>query len=222
MWKTLIVDPVSGMWAQARLFLSGLSLVILILVIGWIIAKIIRNLATKVLKVLDKYAEQGGIDDVLAKGGIKYSLSELVGTIIYWLVILITVSVAFNAVDLTFAGDLLNQIILYIPNVIAAIIVLVLGGFAAKILSNIVLATTANVGLDQSKLLAKISEIVVIAFVVVVALQQLRIGQFVIGPATLIILASVGLGLALAFGLGGRDVAREALENWLKKMKSKK
>lgn len=222
MWKTLVVEPARGVAQQAWLFFSALASVIVILAIGWIIAKIIRNFVTKSLKVLDKGAEKTGIDDILAKGGIKYSLSELIGVIFYWLVMLATLSVAINTVGLTMAVDLLNKIILYIPNVIAAIIVLVLGGFAARLLSNVIQATTANVGLEQSKLLGRIVEIAVIAFVVVVALEQLKIGQFVIGPATLIILASVGLGLALAFGLGGKDAAKVVLDDVVRKMKSKK
>ena len=221
MWKTLIVDPVSGVASQALLFFSALASVIVILAIGWIIAKIVRNIVTKGLKILDIGAEKAGIDDILSKGGIKYSLSELIGVIFYWLVMLATLSVAINTVGLTLAVDLLNKIVLYIPNVIAAIIILVLGGFAARLLSNIVQATTANVGVEQSKLLGKIVDIVVIVFAAVVALEQLKIGQFFVGDAAKIILASIGLGLALAFGLGGKDAAKGFLDDLAKTVKKK-
>lgn len=222
MWETLIVGPVKSVISQAGLFISALAGVVVILLIGWIIAKIVRNIIVRLLKVIDSLAETAGVNDVLAKGGIKYSPSGLVGAIFYWLILLATLSVAINTVGLTVAADLLNQVILYIPNVIAAIIVLILGGFAARFLTNVVQATTANIGLEQSRLLGKIVEVIVIVFVIVVALEQLRIGQYVIGPATLIILASLGLAIALAFGLGARDLAKDTLEDLIKKLKVKK
>ncbi|MFH1678051.1 MAG: hypothetical protein ABH914_00320, partial [Candidatus Omnitrophota bacterium] len=148
--------------------------------------------------------------------------SELLGKVCYWLLILITMVMAVNAVGLSSAADLLNRIILYIPNIIAAIFILLLGAFLARVLSNVVQAASANAGISQSKLLAKIVEIVVIVFTLAVVLEQLNIGKTTIAMAVNILLASLGLGFALAIGLGCKDIVGKAVAEWIEKIKSKK
>jgi putative Mn2+ efflux pump MntP len=156
---------------------------------------------------------------LLEKGGIKYSLSELIGVICYWLALLVTFVVAINAVGLTIAADLLNQIILYIPNIIAAIFILVLGMFVATVLRNIVQTAANNAGLSQVKVLGKIVEVAAIVFAIAIALEQLNIGAKVIEMIISIVLASLGLGMALAFGLGCKDMAGRFLSEIVEKFK---
>jgi hypothetical protein len=158
----------------------------------------------------------------LAKGGISYSLSELIGVICYWLAILITFVVAINAIGLTVAADLLNRIVLYIPNIIAALFILILGMFVATLLSNIVRTAANNAGLSQAKLLGKVVEVVVAVFVIAITLEQLGIGAKVIELFITVILASIGLGVALAFGLGCKEIASRFLSDMIDNLKSKK
>lgn len=130
--------------------------------------------------------------------------------------------VAINAVGLYVAADLLNKVVLYVPNVIAAIFILILGMFVATVLRNIVLTAANNAGLSQTKLLSKVVETIVIAFSIFVALEQLHIGIRITELTLSIILGAVGLGFALAFGLGCRDIAGKFVGELIEKMKSKK
>jgi hypothetical protein len=195
--------------------------VILILIFGWIIALIIKGLVTKGLRAvkLDMLSDRIELDALLEKGGITLSLSELIGVICYWLVMLVTFMVAINAVGLTIAADLLNKIVLYIPNVIAAIFILIVGMFVATLLKNIVTTAANNAGLAQGKLLSKLVEIIVIVFAVLVALEQLNIGLRITELTVSIILGTIGLGCALAFGLGCKDLAAKAVAEFLDKLK---
>jgi putative Mn2+ efflux pump MntP len=138
------------------------------------------------------------------------------------LALLVTFVAAINAIGLTVAADLLNRIVLYIPNIIAAIFILILGMFVATLLSNIVRTAANNAGVAQSKLLGKVVEIAVAVFAIAITLEQLGIGAKVIELFITVILASIGLGLALAFGLGCKDIAAKFLNELIDNIKSKK
>ena len=158
---------------------------------------------------------------MLQKGGITYSLSELVGVICYWIALLVTFMVAINAVGLTIAADLLNKVVLYIPNVIAALFILILGMFFATLLRNIVKTAASNAGISHAQLFAKLVEVIVIVFSIVIALEQLNIAIQITQVTLAIILGAIGLGLALAFGLGCRDIAGRAVNDFIEKLKKK-
>jgi len=222
-WQQVLMEPARTVLAQVGQFLANTLLVIIILIIGWIIAKIIRTLVTQLLRAiqLDTLSDRIELDSVLAKGGITYSLSELIGVICYWLALLITVAIAISAVGLTAAVELLNKIIFYVPNIIAAIFILILGMFVATLLRNIVQTASSNAGLSQTKLLSKTVEVIVIVFVTVAALEQLNIGFRVTELTLSIALGSLGLGCALAFGLGCKDIAGKSVADLIEKLKKK-
>jgi hypothetical protein len=203
--------------------MAGILLVIVILIIGWVISKIIRTVATRTLRALkvDELSDRIELEALLEKGGIGYSFSELIGIVCYWLALLITFMVAINAVGLTIAAELLNKVVLYVPNVIAAAFILILGMFAATVLRNIVLTAANNAGLTQGKLLAKIVEVAIIAFAIFVSLEQLKIGIRITQLTIGIVLGSIGLGLALAFGLGCKDIAGKIANDFIEKLKKK-
>jgi hypothetical protein len=109
-----------------------------------------------------------------------------------------------------------------VPNVIAAIFILIFGMFVATLLRNIVLTASSNAGIGQEKLLAKIVEVIVMVFALAIALEQLSIGARLIELTISIILASLGLSLALAFGLGCKDIAGKFVGELIEKVKTKK
>jgi len=222
-WQVVLLEPARTVLSQIGQFLVSILLVLIILLIGWIISRLIKTVATKGLKAikLDQLSERIGLDGLLEKGGITYSLSELIGVIFYWLGLLVSVMVAINAVGLTIAADLLNKVVLYIPNVVAAIFILILGMFVATLLRNIIQTAANNAGLAQGKLLSKIVEVIVITFAIFVGLEQLEIGFRVTEVTLSIVLGSIGLGLALAFGLGCRDIAGKFVGDFIDKLKKK-
>ena len=222
-WQVVLLEPARTVLAQISQFIVNALLVIIILIIGWLISKVIKAVVTKALKTvkLDMLSDKIELDKLLSKGGITYSLSDLIGTVCYWLALLVTFMVAINAIGLTIAADLLNKVVLYIPNVIAAIFILVLGMFAATLMRNIVRTAANNAGLSQSKLLAQIVETIVIVFAVFVGLEQLQIGIRITELTISIVLGAIGLGLALAFGLGCKDIAGKFVNELVEKFKKK-
>lgn len=225
MLRELVVTPVKGMLAQVGVYVSALAAVVLVLLVGWIVANIIKNLVNRVLDVLqvDTYAERVGVDKIFAKGGIKYSVSELIGVLSYWVVILISLVIAVGVVNQNGqAAGLLNTIVLYIPRVISAVFILIVGLFFATFVSTAIQTAAANAGVDQATLLGRLSQAVLIVFTFDIALRQIQIDIRGIENAVLILLASAGLALALAFGLGCKDIAGRLTQEFLDKMKPKK
>lgn len=203
-------------------FLNFLAAVV-IFVIGWIVAKIIKNVLVKILKTLriDSIAEKVKIADFLSKGGIKYTLSEILGLIVYWVIILGVLISSLNILALTGVSSFLDKIVGYIPNVIGALIVLILGIFIAAFVGSIIRTAAANLGLTQSNMLAKVGEVAIIVFAIIITLDQLKIGAVLISAMN-IVLATIGLAVALAFGLGCKDVAARVVSDLVEKLKSKK
>jgi hypothetical protein len=222
-WQEVLLEPARSVLAQIGQFVVNILLVIIILIIGWVISRLIKVLVTKGLRIvkLDELSDRIELETILEKGGIGYSLSELIGIVCYWLGILVTFMVAINAVGLTIAADLLNKILLYVPNVIAAIFILILGMFVATILKNIVVTAANNSGVAQGKLLGKVAEVVVMAFAVFIGLEQLGIGIRITQLTISIVLGSIGFGLALAFGLGCKDIVGKMVGDFLDKLKKK-
>jgi hypothetical protein len=222
-WQVVLLEPARAVLAQISQFMVNALLVIIILLIGWLLSKVFRSVISKALKTakINELSRRIELDKLLNKGGITYTLSDLVGAICYWLGLLITFMVAVNSVGLTIAADLLNKVVLYIPNVIAALFILILGMFASTLLKNIVQTAASNAGLNQGKLLAQVVETVVIAFAIFVGLEQLQIGIRITELTISIILGSLGLGLALAFGLGCKDIAGKFVAELTEKLKKK-
>jgi hypothetical protein len=202
-----------------------LAAVVLVLLVGWIVANVVKNLVNRILDVLqvDTYAERVGVDKIFAKGGIKYSISELIGVLSYWVVILISLVIAVGVVNQNGqAAGLLNTIVLYIPRVISAVFILIVGLFFATFVSTAIQTAAANAGVDQAMLLGRLSQAVLIVFTFDIALRQIQIDIRGIENAVMILLASAGLALALAFGLGCKDIAGRLTQEFLDKMKPKK
>ena len=222
-WNMVVMDSVREMLTRVGVFIPRLIGVLLILIIGWLIAKLIELVIVRVLKLirLDTLSERSGTSNFLAKGGIKYTLSELLGVLAYWTAMLIVIMTALNALQWTVAAQLLNKVVAFIPNIIVAIFVLVIGMFVSAVLAGVVRTAASNAGIKQARLLGRITQVVVVIFAVVIALEQLNIGKIIIASAVQIILAALGLGLAIAFGVGCKDIAGQYVSDLISKLKEK-
>jgi len=217
--SSILLEPAKEMLKQIGYFLTQLVLVLLILLVGWMVAKVVKAIVVGVLKRLDLFWERIRLEAILEKGGIKYSFAELVGVISYWLTLFVALFLAMNAIGWVVAAELLERIVLYIPNAILGIFILVLGMFVATFLKNIVKTAASNAGLVQAELFSKIVEIVVIAFAIFITLEQLKIGIRITELTLAIVLGSIGLALALAFGLGCKDIVAKIVQDFLEKIK---
>lgn len=219
----VLLDPMTAILSRVWSFLPLLVGAILVLIIGWVIAKLLQRVVIQLLKIarLDVLSEKAGIASILAKGEIKYTLSELIGVIVYWLLILVVVIATLDTLNLRVAAELLDRVVLYVPNVIAAIFILVLGMFFAALLSSVVRTTASNAGITYARNLGQITQVAVVIFTVLITLGQLGVRTAILDQAILLLLASSGLGLALAFGLGSKDIAGKIMSELVDKWKKR-
>lgn len=211
-----LVQSYQTFFTQLSAFLPKLIGFVLILIFGWIIAKIIRAVSVRLLAVvrLHVLTEKAKIDQFLSEGGIKQSAIEIIGTLFYWLIMLIVIVAAFNSLGLRVASELFNQVILFIPNIIVSIFVLILGLFLANFTRQVVVTYCRNVGIQNADTMGKIAQYAIVIFVVSIALTQMNIGEQILANLIVVLFGAVCLALALAFGLGGRDWASGVIEKF--------
>jgi hypothetical protein len=187
---------------------------LIILIVGWIVAKIIRRAVDWLLKTarFDTMADKTGITEILRKGDLNVPASRVVSGLVYWLIIIMVLVMTVDALGLPKGSDVLATLFAYIPKVIAALLVLVVAMFLASFVSGIVRTAAGNANLPRPELIAGISRWAIIIFAVTIAMEELGIAPLLVGTAFNIILGGVVLALALAFGLGGRDAAARYIE----------
>ena len=194
---------------------------ILILIIGWVIAKLIKRGLVKLLNLVkfSYLTEKSGIDKFLKEGGVNVNATDVIGTLLYWILMLIVILATLNSLNLTAASTLFNEIMIYIPNIIIAIVLLIIGIYLARMLSQIIKTSLKGMQDKTSKLISQITFIAIIILTVFVTIGQLNIAREIVTSAFQIIFGAICLALALAFGLGGREKAAEILSELLKKNK---
>ena len=220
-WSELIADPIRQMLTKMMAYLPILLGALIILIVGWIVAKVIRRAVDWLLKTVrfDTMADKTGISEVLRKGDLKITAREVVSGLVYWLIIIMVLVMTVDALGLPKSSDVLASLFAYIPKVIAALLVLVVAMFLASFVSGIVRTACGNANLPRPELIADVSRWAIIIFAATIAMEQLGIAPLLVGTAFNIILGGIVLALALAFGLGGKDAAARYLDE-LKKRRS--
>ena len=181
---------------------------ILILIIGFIIAKVLQGITTRVLRSMgfENWMERGGIKQFFDRSQTRQTPISILGKLVFWLVFFIAITMAVDTLGISAISDVLAQFIAYIPQIIAAILILVLATLLANFVAGIVRGATG------SGVMGSVVQYGIIVFAVFAALTQLGIAEELIAPTFLILLGGVALAAAIAFGLGGRDVAQRLVE----------
>ncbi|MDH5804062.1 MAG: hypothetical protein OEZ54_02680 [Gemmatimonadota bacterium] len=213
--QDIVTESVGSFARGIGEYLPNILAAVVILIIGWFLAKVLEKGVARLLKMVKfpMLADKAGIDQFLRTGGVEKSSADLLAVLVYWLVMLVVLVTAVNALGLEGAQQLLNQILLYIPNIIVAVIVIAVGMYAANFVSALVRTAVANAGLEEAGFVAALSKYALIIFTFAIALNQLRIGAEIVTNGFLILFGAACFAAALAVGLGGR----ETVEQYLKK-----
>jgi hypothetical protein len=215
-WGDAIFLALTGALNDLVLFIPRLLGALVILLVGWLIAKAVEALVSKGLRAVrfNQVADRAEIDQFLDRAGVRLDPASVVGKLAYWFLLLIFIGAAFNTFGLTQVNAVINQIIAYIPNVIVALIVLLVGALIATFVGNLVRGASGTARIGDPNLLATLARAAVLAFSFLIALNQLNIGDEIVNTLFMALVGSMALAVALAFGLGGREVASRVLEDW--------
>ena len=199
-------------------FLNAVPLVIgalLIIIVGWIIASLLARLTSEILR-------RAGADRLFAEhsgrvyGDRTQSIKPSVvgGELVKWLIRFVFLVAAANVLGLTQVSELLNQVLLWIPNLIVAAIILLIAPVVARFVRGAIEVGAGEMGFTNAPLLGRIAEIAIVAFAVVIAINQIGIAANLVNTLFIGLVAAVSLAFGLAFGLGGRDVAAQLTQRW--------
>jgi hypothetical protein len=212
----ILLEPVRAFLAQVGAFLPRLALALLVVVIGWLLARMVRFTVIRALRAINFniLTERAGTDDFLKQGGIQSDTTDIFGALVFLLVMLAALVIAFNGLGLTYITDLLGKLVLFVPRLIIALLIVIFGAYFAQFVGNATATYFRASGAQDADLLGRLAQYAILAFVVLIALEEADVGGAIVRHSFLIVLAGVVLALALAFGLGGQHWARELLDRW--------
>jgi len=198
-------------------FLPGLLAALLIMVLGLVAAWVLKLIVTGILRAarFDRYCDGSGISLALGRADIRTSPSVLVGRVVFWLFFLSLAVAGLSAMQVAFVNQLISEFFLYLPRLVSALLILLLGFLLANFLCRAALLGAVNSGIPSPRLISVVVRLLIMVLSFAMALEQLRIAPHIVLAAFIIAFGAVMLGLALAFGLGGRDVAKGTLERQL-------
>lgn len=218
MLMTILGDVLSrtlrGFAEHLMTFLPNLLAMLLLLIVGIGVAGAVKTGLRFLLPRLgtDSLAQRMGATQALRQAGLRSTPSGLAANVGAWTVFAVFVLLSIAALNLSFAMGLLTQGFLYLPQVLVAFAVVVLGDLVARFVRRSVLIAAVNAELSSARALATGAQISIMVFALAIALEHVGVGRQIILAAFTIAFGGVVLALALAFGLAGKDVAREVID----------
>jgi len=189
---------------------------IVIVAIGWFISSMLARGVLSLLRAIrfDELMQRSGLGDFLTKMGTGTDPAGMVASLVKWLIRIVVLLVAFDTLGLPAVSDVMRQFLLWLPNLVVAMVILFIGGIAARALGNIVRGATAEGGFRNPETLSNVARTAVWAFAIVIAVNQLGIASNLINTLFTGFVGALALAAGLAFGMGGRDLAQRSLDNW--------
>jgi Conserved TM helix len=209
-------DTLLSLLNEVLLYIPKVISAAILLLIGYIIARIVRGALTKGLRLVhfDQLADHAGIPGMLQRAGVRMDAARLLATIVFWWIFLMFIVNALNALALPTITAYLNAILGYLPRVFAAVLIVVVGALIANVVAGALRGATADTGLTASGLLATLAKWFILLFALLAAVTELDVAQNMIFILFACAVGMVALAGGLAFGLGGRETAAQILNNW--------
>jgi Mechanosensitive ion channel, conserved TM helix len=204
----------SGFFEALALFLPRLLSMLVMIAVGFVVALFFKALVRRIFGIeqFRKYCDSAGITQMMRKAALPPP-DLFLGQLIFWVIWLVFIVLGINALEIAALQDQISRFFLFLPQIFVALVVLFVGLLIANFFSRATLLAATNANSPSARLLSGIVRLLIIILAVTMALEQIGLGRHVVLIAFSIAFGAVMLGAAIAFGLGGRDVARRVLEN---------
>jgi len=219
LWQTAFLGPMEEFFKQVGAFIPHLFVMIMIITIGFGIAWVAKTVISRLLEVIrfDPFSARLGFSQALSKGGIKEHPSHFISRLVYWIILLAFLMLGLDALDLNAVTQLVSKTLSYLPHLLVALIILAVGIILGNFFGQASLIAAVNAQISQARFLALGVRVGIILFSLAMALVPLGIATMIIVAAFSISFGGVVLALAIAFGLGAKDTAKEIIEKRFKK-----
>lgn len=220
-----IINPLISMWSQLAvaitIFMPKLVATLLVLLIGITIAKSVKFLFIRVLEKMrvSSAVKKTPIEHFFDNGNVGHKVEEVVGTLVYWLIMLIVLHTVFTVLGLTSLSLLLEKVLSYLPHILSATFVLFFGVLLAGLVESFVKGAIKTIDGKSARLFGKISSYLIMVITVLAAISELGIARDFVIILFIGFISTFSLAFGLALGLGGKDIAHDILTNWYDKTK---
>ena len=221
-YSQAVADSLRNLYLRFINFLPSFLVAVILLVLGWVVAVFVAKLIKQVLHSLklDEVGDKLGLDEVSARTGMKMSVSGTIAWLVKWFLLIAVFLAAADIMNLTQISLFLNQVLMYIPSVVAGAAILLVGTMVAHFLSKLVRHSVAAAGLSSADMLGAVTQWAIMIFTVLATLDQLKVAQAFVQTLFTGIIAMLAIAGGLAFGLGGRDHATKVLNKIERDIKS--
>lgn len=218
-WYNSTSSFLSQLGTQFMLYLPRIVGALLVFLVGVLIAKVVKSLVIKLLEALrlSKLVKNTPLEHFFENAETGQKIEVVVGTIIYWLVMLVVLQASVSILGLESVSNLLGKILGYLPNIVSAILILFFGVLIAGAVESVVKGSIKTIDGRSSRMLGKISSYLVMTIAVMAAVSELGIASEFILILFIGFVAMLSLGFGLAIGLGGQDMVRKMLNSWYNK-----
>lgn len=213
-WGNVLQASFQSLWSGVFLFIPNLVVAIIIVLIGWAIASLLGKAVKKFFDAVkfDEALAKAGIEAVVKKAGLNLNSGAFLGGIVKIFIIVVFLIASFDVLGLNQVTAFLQQIVIgYVPQLIIAVLILLVGAIVGDVLQKIVLASTRTAGITSAELLGKIAKWAIWVFAILVALSQMGIAGAFIQTLFTGFVVAVSLALGLSFGLGGQEAASDVI-----------
>ena len=213
LWTQSLVTAMTALWTKVANFIPNLFGALVVVLLGFVVAKLLDTLLSKLLAKfgLDRLMSGTGLTKMLSRVGIQVPISTLIGKIVYWFVLLIFLVSAAESLGLERVSATLDMLALYLPKVFGAALVLLAGALLAQLVNGLTRGAAEGIGLEYAAGVGRIAQGLVIMIAISVAISQLEVKTDLLNHVIVIGLITVGLAVALAMGLGSREIAGQIL-----------
>ena len=213
-WGEVITASFQMLWSGFISFLPNLLGAIVVFIVGWFIAEVVAKLAAQIINVLriDQILERMGFEKSLQRANMKLNSGKFIGEIVKWFFIIVFLMAATDILGLPQVTEFLKQILLYIPQLIVAVFILLAGVLIANFMGKLIKASVEAANLKSAGTLAGVAKWAILIFAILAALIQLGIVPSLIQTLFTGLIAALAISAGLAFGLGGKDLASQILE----------
>lgn len=213
-WGDVFTQSLQSVWYGVAAFVPNLVVAIIIFAIGWVLAALVERLVDSILKALklDSALRSAGLEDVVKRAGHNLNSGMFVGVLCKWFVIVVFLMASFDVLGLSQANEFLRQVVNYLPQVIVAVLVLLIGAVIARAMQKVVVASAKAGHLHVAELSGRVTKWSIWIFAILTALYTLGVAPGIIQTLITAVFAGGALAFGLAFGLGGRDTAQKVIE----------
>ena len=210
----LILEPLNELFTRFKEFVPNFLAMLVILTIGILVALIVKRFLVKFLAAInfDSWSDRMGFTKIMRKGDLWSKPSAILGAIVFWVLLIVTLMSSLNALQIPAIDNLVGQFFGYVPRILSAAVILIVGYLLTGFISRATLIAAANSGFHYARILAKATHTLLIVLILAMVMEQLNIAPSIVLAAFSIIFGGIVIALSIAFGVGGIEAARRMIE----------